>query len=615
MPAAGLLVSETPESMRTCPGEMMRYAACPTALIGALVLGLPMAGQSLRDLLKSLPASTLSVEVYPRPSELDRKGLAVGKRFDATGSWVGLKAKTGLDVAKLTGPLVLGELPGQENQGAQVVLAPMKNPLATLAQLNAKAIGKAWTFTVAQPKKGEQTPRRAQPRVWYAMPKGSVLQLASDLQTLQEIQSGKSSLAPELASLGAILQARDTTLVVTERGAVKWLKTFSEGMEKGIAPGAPMPGVNEANRAMARAMAEGLETWVAKADASVRHLVLSLDISERGDLHIQGNATFKEGSPLHRDFAALPAMPLHPLGALPAGGFAVASGGQWPTSFGSLAQWLIKSMDVPGSPVTPELREKWAKASEAVSKPIQSFHYALDAPAKPGDALLSQLMVLMQVENGAAYRDASLEAAQVQGEWMKALGQGMTVTTQKDILPGIPSWTVTMDFAGLAGDKVPPAQLKMFTDLIFGGNAMRFSYGESTPGTVVGVPGGATELENAIRRVKTGPAIAATPSLMLTDRMLPKGSRFAFYLSPKGLRDMAQVLTKSFMGPGAPSLPELPEGEPAGFSITLEGKEAGFHIVVPAGSLDASAKLVKAMNQHFKGKTGVATQPRGKAPK
>ncbi len=107
-------------------------------VLGGL-LGLPAAGAALPELLRRLPAEVLQVEVYPRPKALEDRGRALGRKFESTGSWLDLRAETGLEVAHLAGPLVMGEVPGPDGGAIRFVLAPLQDPRGALRTVKAKA--------------------------------------------------------------------------------------------------------------------------------------------------------------------------------------------------------------------------------------------------------------------------------------------------------------------------------------------------------------------------------------------------------------------------------------------------------------------------------------------
>lgn len=580
----------------------------PLALV--LAAGATLSAQSLPTLLAHLPASVTTAEIYPDAARFERKGKELGRKFQSTGSWVGLQDKLGIEPAQVNGALVMADLPVPKATGETLVLFSAKDPKGVFAAQKPVRAGKFLSFTRPASGKG----KGSGPRTWFTATKGQVVLVATSEGLLEQALGGDGKASAEWAALSTQLAGHDTCLVVTEQG----MQSAFDGMAKGMkeAADAPeTPGVAPGSLEMLRTMQQGMEGWISKGRASTGAFVLTLDLTQGGGAELEGVLIFKPGSPLQQMGDALRPMGGHSLGTLPAGPFALAMGMQMPQSMGSFLDWVMNAAASSSTkPIPADVKERMAATTQATLKLTHSVAVSFMAPAKPGAALFSRTLTSLSVVDVEQYRAASLAQAKAQNEWLQAQDKPAAYAVEPDVIPGVPSWSLSMDLAALLGEGLPPAQVQMFTGLLFGGNTLRVSYGANGPQSLLGVLGGPTELRTALEQAKASGPLAQSEPIAATDRGLPAGARFNLYLSPKGIRDTASTLMQSFMGAQAKPMAEVPESAPAGLALTLDGKGLRIKASVPAATMDASAKMVQALSEAMP--KGPDQAPKGKpAPK
>jgi hypothetical protein len=545
----------------------------------ALAGGASLAAQSLKPGLALIPATVEDVEIYLRPVEIEANGKALIGLMGKEESFTGLSGKVGLDPADLSpGAAFIAEYPtapakkdaaekdGKEGPKAPapfLAVLPAAHGEALLARLHGKLKGGAWTYTLPH---GAGADSGTKAGLRFAALRPGYLLVAGDRATLEAALVAKQMLAAEVdGPLEAWLQSHDASLLVSGEETRSNLTDMVRGLEKPQPAASPLASLTPRIKALAL-----------KAQASVTHFALGFDASKDGTVRVAGRAFYRAGSPLAQDAAALAPMGAHPLANLPQDPFALAFGGQWPDAFNFIATDPETALAAYKGHTLPEdLKAKFTAAMKVQLDQVQSMSMLMGPPSKSGDPLMKGAVAVIRVKDAEAYREAQARVTALQEEMARATGTAIHTTLDKDVLPGVPSFTLTTDLAQAPNAQGMAPQASMVFGFLFGGTVMRQSYGQLDAHTWLSVFGSGEDLQWALMRAKQSAALPEMPTVKREDELLPAASRFSLYLDIKGLRDMAQMVM-SAMGQGQKELPAVPRVPPFGIAFTCD--PGGFEV-------------------------------------
>ena len=528
----------------------------------ALLAGAPLFSQALRPGLALIPDSVETVEIYPRPAEAEVRGRAFSARFGDAGPFSGLEGRTGIRPADLSpGAAFLAEYPAPAPQGKPgskadpaptryLAVVPAPAPEALLARLKATRRGDLWSYQVA----GETR---------HAAARGGFLLISSDRATLQAALATKDSLAKEVdAPLESWLASHDTDLLWSGR-------TLRAGLDGAVADlHKPAAGPDPALVWKVR-----FKALVEKAQASVVHAAMGLDLAQDGSVRVAIKAFYRPGSPLAVDAAALAPLGAHPLAGLAQGPFALALGGQWPDWFSLMGSDPdLAQSTYPAASLPTGFQVRMAQALQAEQAQVQALAVRVAPPVQAGDPLLKGAVSVLRVSDARAYLAAQDRIVALHAEAAAKSGLAPLLTLQKAILPDLPSYALVTDLTRLQGGQ---AQAAMVGGFLFGEPQMRQSVAEVDEHTLVAVFGDGEALRRTLQDLKRTGALSAAAGIKRTDSLLPQDSRFSLYLDLKGLRDLAQALAAAF-GKGGTPLPEVPAVAPLGLAFTCD--PSGFQL-------------------------------------
>lgn len=551
----------------------------------ALLAGAPLLSQSLKPGLSLIPAAVETVEIYPRPAEAELRGQSFSARFGNAGPFSGLEGRTGIRPADLSpGAAFMAEFPAQpaaDAAGAKAAPPPVRYlavlpapaPEALLARLKATRHGELWSYRVAAD--GTR----------YAAARAGFLMISADRATLQAALASKDTLAKEVdAPLEAWLASHDTDLLWSGR-------TLRAGLEGAVADlHKPAAGPDPALVWKVR-----FRALVEKAQASVVHAALGLDLAPDGAARLSVKAFYRPGSPLAQDAAALAPLGAHPLSGLPQGAFALALGGQWPDWFSLMGSDPdLAQSAYPAASLPTGFQVRMSQALQAEQAQVQALAVRVAPPAQAGDPLLKGAVSVLRVSDAAAYLAAQDQVVALHAEAAAKGGVAPLLTLQKAILPEVTSYALVTDLTRLQGGQ---AQAAMVGGFLFGEPQMRQSVAKVDAHTLVAVFGDAEALRRTLKELKRAGALDAAAGIKRTDTLLQSGSRFSLYLDLKGLRDLAQGLAAAF-GKGGSPLPEVPAVAPLGLAFTCDPSgfqlQGAAHPETLAALSDLFAQLRKA---------------------
>jgi len=572
--------------------------AISSRVLSALCIASALVAQSPTDVLKLIPESATSVDLTWRMAEANERYLKATAALGEKDGLVNFETLTHMapgDIAP--GTIAQVSFRDPEDSPAKnkarkaadksaadhpstwkLTLVPVKNPKELAKRLKAKGASAVQSY---QWKLGEAP---AQER-YLAFRAGYAL--VSEHKSLVELALKPGpSLEPELAPLAPWLQEHDTVMVITEKSIRQAMEeVIQEAHPPSGAPDSPLPG-------LFKGLAE-------KVRSSVPHVALALDLPKDGSLRVTARAFFKAASPLASEGAALPALPGHPLGRLPEGGYALAMGGQWPLSMGFLQ---TMASQVPG--LKGEDREQLTKLLNAVDDQVLRTSFRLRAP-QSGEPFVQGMTGVSELKNGKTW----LEAMKRQQAWSQA-HLGGAFSYQEGVLPELPSLTVNIDLGKLAGDKVPPAQMAMIGGLLFGGSRLQISYAVVDEHTLAYAFGEREALKPLLAELQQRKPLSASKGIQGAEALLPKDGRFLFYLDPRGLQGLVASVLKAFTGKDA-TMTQVAETLPLTGAIAMDASGIQFTGSARPETLEAFGKVFSELG---KGMGGDKTQQANPGP-
>jgi hypothetical protein len=573
--------------------------AVPAVLLGAA----KPSTHPLPRLLAQIPSQAAVVIISPNTHRLEAKWAKVTAPFGGGGRLLDFKQWTGIEASRLgTGPLAELTFLGQGGSQTMVWLLPSQEPKALMQGLNATHKGWTWSWTLTNP--ASNSTAQGEPQTRFALARAGYLVVATREIDLAPFRKPAATLAAELAPYLDWMGSHDLSVVATQAAVAEAARSAKAALQAPAGEGKPEAETAAAPKVVAEMRAR-LSPWVEKAGLSVHHGLLSLDITEGGSVAFEVRAMLTKDSPLSRDLAAKPAAAGHPLEGLSAPGFALAFGGEW-SGFPELQATLLELGGA--GKVQPATKEKLKQSLAAQNALVRSWAGSFAAPA-PRAALMSGMTSLVRVTDAQAYLATLESASQAQNALLHDLGTPGAVTFERDTLPGVPSCTLTtrMSFK----DDPSTASARTALTMLFGGEAVVMSLGALDEHRVLAVMGGADLLKARLEEARNAPPGLA-PSIQAVTSELGQAPRFAFYVDPVGLRELAQSLLRVFGSPGATTLPELPFVPAAGLTLSLDPAMVQLRGAVLGETLRATATLFKALGALIpkpKGQAAPAGEP------
>ncbi|HEY3400799.1 MAG TPA: hypothetical protein VGK03_09230 [Geothrix sp.] len=560
-------------------------AVCLLAI--PLVSIMAAGAQSATRVLKLIPAQAQAVVYCPDLRRLEAKWSKVVGHFGAGSTFLELKHQTGIDPSRLgSGPVarVSVRTPGTTETWAW--LLPAKDPKAVLQGLHSTQKGEVWTWE-APGRSLKPRVKASGPTLLFGTAKGGYLIVADSGATLAAFQHPDRSLSAELAPYATWMEGHDLSVVAT-RAAIE---EAAQAMSRSFKPAESKAGAKPAaaSRTETRLHAK-FDRWAEMARASVHHALAGLDLSEDGGVAFVAQALLTKGSPLSREWEALPSVAGHPMRGLAGLEFALALGGEWSSLF-DFQSMLLEDLDRTGK-VQPTTSARLQKVLESQNALTRSLAVVFSAPV-PRGSLMSGLTSLVRVSDSQAYLAGMEELSKAQSAFFQDLGMPGAVSFTSNVLPGVPSCGVTTRFSGKNEDPAS-ASSRMAMTRVFGGDAIQMSLGALDDHQVLAVMGSPELLKARMDEARKSPEGLA-PSIVAVDPDLGKDHRFALYLDPRGMRNIAQAMVGLFGGPEGATLPAIPEVPAAGFTLSLDPTRMELRGSIRAETLQAAATLFKAI--------------------
>ena len=542
-------------------------------LLFVLASGLAVSGpaQSLGEACALVPAESESVEVCRDPARFFKPAEeALERLFPAGANQRDQSDRLGLALPGLSGltrkPFLVtltfpaGATPGQPK--AEAYLLPLSDFKAFSRSLK------------ATPVDGLLQGRVGSDRLFFSR-SGKFVVLAEQAGTLRRVSGASAHLGRELTPLVPWMLSHDFSLVLPAAPTRRGLDRAAQALSV-----LPRKQVGDLQGALAPVLAQ--------IRASVTQCALGADLAGDGGLCFHARAFLQSGSPMARDLA-LPAPAGHPLEGLSAQGYLLAFGGSLPPAFSrfftqDFPQWLNRTRGAE----TAAQAEPFLALQASLGQTLHGQAFRLALPRHPGAPLLGNTQALLQVDDPAGYLD--LLGRMVQAQERSGLLNWGHVASEAEVLPGIPSRTVTLTLNPRKDSD--PFPLKMVLTLLLGyQDRVLITYGQQGPHTLLAVLGGPEDWKLAAS-AKVAP-FPADPGVAAADALLPARAWFRFYLDFKAMAEMVNSCIALAPGHGASLLPELPAAPPLAMALSSDATGVELSVVVTRATQEAIHLLTK----------------------
>jgi hypothetical protein len=411
----------------------------------------------------------------------------------------------------------------------------------------------------------------------------------------------KQSIAAEMAGYESWLAENDACAVGTAAG----IKLAAKEAEPGGSGSTPEL------EAAAKALSDRFIKNMRSAPKEVSVLMAGIRCDKQGAIRIVARARLIKGGTISQAACRLPPLKVNLLAGVSGGPFVVAAAGigvpglldGYMSLYGPLLKSLLKSL---GNPAAGDDAEGTIKESIEAFRQVQSMNFVWKL-GKRSDPIYSNMYGTMKLDDSEKFLAAQEKYVAAAKKMIKdAKESGLDSIEAKHLrVAGKPALQMEMafDFSSMPGADAARAMIDEFIGPSGKMAAYYVANDKQTAVFGVGVPQEkmVTALE-VLKQPKKG--LAEDAELSVTAAMLPAGSQWVFYVSPRGFMQMMtrleMVALKSF-GPGMMnfSLPTFAKCPPVGLAVKAAPDELRVEMVVPAPVIEATREYVKDMQSAF----------------
>ena len=422
----------------------------------------------------------------------------------------------------------------------------------------------------------------------------AIMTQARDRDLLARALKSSKSLSTWAAPLNDWLAANDVAGVLTSDG----VKLLGSHMRKGLGD-AKQGLANLPPEAQSIGMVlDGLENFIKSAESNVSHAGIAARVDAAGNLHISKRAEFLPGSGFAKAGAAVKASPGGPLAGLPSGSFVMALGGALPeNAMQRMSKFSVEMLKANGQNIPDETLKKLDQVYEKMMKGMQGMSFVWQV-GKENSPLFSNMVAVVQATDANAYLVEYEKGMIATNELMKGLNLPLVPSYEikKVKVDGKQVLVMSTEIPGAAG--MPEEVQKIFKGMFGADGKMTISAAVRDSKTVVMRYSGPDSLKEVLSAQGSG--LAGDAGIIEVTKALPKGSQWAFYLSPKGLTDFADRAVKAFV-PIPINVPPFPAKPPVAVGIRISGQSFELNAVIPAGVLDGAGEFGEKLKNLFGG--------------
>ncbi len=421
----------------------------------------------------------------------------------------------------------------------------------------------------------------------------AVVAAAQDRPLLESVLESREALDDRVEALREFIQAGDAGVVITRRGveiamqrAIGLLDTLKQQL--GSAGPETQPAV----------MALGVYESMFKAiQRNVTNFAITVRVAESGNVHLASRTLVRPECNFAELAKAVQPSESHLLSGLPAGPFVMAFGGRSAANWGEgMMKWSIemwRSMGI-AEKLTEKEMKQLAEAGAQAMQGVRAMSFVMSVGERD-EPLYGRMYLAFQADNAKAYLDRYYKAVVAMREFTKdgAIPFYGEMNIEKIKIDETDALKVSMKFGEIPGGDEEELQ-EMFKKM-FGADGMLFYLAAADETTVVGAYTSQEQLTRALRAAKSGKRdLSADEQIAATAKLLPGGSQWVVYVSPKGCLDFAKLAIDIFSpGGGGPMFPEFPACPPIGFGAKITAQGVETDLVVPAATLTAIGQFAK----------------------
>jgi hypothetical protein len=556
------------------------------SLVVLASLGAParLPAQGSTDFLKVVPDNALIFITVQKLGATNTKVQGLAKLVGAPlpqDPLAMLKGFLGVDKGlDEKGTLIVVAMPG-DGKPLGVVLVPVTDYKAFLAPLKPKNAGGEIT-EVDVPKAGTVLVGKRGNYAAFAD------QHARD--ALKRVVDGGKDVSTAVAPLQDWLADNDASVVFTNAG----VKMAAEHVREGLKTAKLFLGALPPEAAFVGDIVDGIDNLAKIAGTDVTCAGAGIRVDAASNVTLSKRTILEKGSGLAKSVGSVAALEGGPLMALPSGSFVMAGGGPFPESaYKAMNHFSMQMIKAAAKDAPEEKLKKLDEAAAQMSKGVRGMTFVMGAP-KAKEAILAAASGTIIVDDAKAYLDGyekGLLAMNAVLKDVKALN-GMSYDIKKMQVGGVPALEVVTDMSKVAEDGGDQAK-KMMETMFGPGGKMTVMMAAADNKTILMRYTGGDSLKTALaafKAKKTGLAMDADVTKVAA--MLPAGSQWALYVSPKGTMEMIGQVVDAIM-PGL-QLPAFPKTLPVALGVKTSASAVDVQLVVPAGVLEGIGGLVKA---------------------
>ena len=573
---------------------MTRRRTLTTVTVMCLALLAGVFAQAAEDLLEVIPEQSLGFVVVNRLAATDAKIQAMGRQMQlpVPGPLGMFKAKVGLEgVLDEKGAAAVALMPAADaaSRPAAVVFLPVTDYGKLLRQLKADDA----SDKIVEVKVGDQAFLVGQ-RGGYA-----VMAKPNNRGALEKALGSSKGVAGNLASMRGMLAEGDVAAVVT-RGGVEVLSIKGRAaLRQAKESLAALPDIEKEGMEMVVGVFDVYEKIVKCLGDEINSYAVAARIDDGGNLRLTERVRVTPGGQTAKMLRRVETPERDLLAGLPDGPFVFVLSGALPESMGEgLMEFSAEMMKAaPGIyGFTDEQVDKLIEISGRSMKGLRGMSMMMGV-GKPGDPIYSNFAVVERVDDSKAFLADYKKTIEAMNQLVKESESSiMGPSKLKDIeIGGVAGMRLTMKIP-MAPQVANVPDFDQIMEKLFGpGGKMIAFMAPADKHTIVAAYTSKKLLRECLQVAQgTKPGLAANPDVAKTAAMLPPGSQWVGYISPKGTIDFIKRVIPAFTPEGIdpPELPEFPETPPIGFGTktTPDGVES--QTVVPAAVIKGIAGFV-----------------------
>ena len=540
------------------------------------------------DILKLVPEQALGFVVLNRPAAADAKLQELGQqlKLPIPSLFTMLEGpggiRKGLDKNR---PVAVLALPSKDDKSppTMIGLIPVSDYASFLEQFKSED-------TVAGVTKIQVS---GVPTAVRNVGRYAAITLFDFRETLEKDVKLADEVPAALAPWRTWLAEKDAAAVVLAPG----IRALSAKVQQGIAAIKPLMAQTGGQAKQAAAALDMYVMLFQAAEKEVASFGVGIERDAQGVIRLSKRARLVPGGDW-AGFIAGAKPPRNVLAGLPDGPFVFAGGG--PLSEATMSKMmdlsfgLIKNMrEMYG------LSEEQAKTFSELAKEkfpaVRGFSFLLGT-GKNDEPILSQMLGIMWVKNSETFMADYEKYLARYSRIVEKIDSPMFQPAQveKSELDGIHGLKVTMSVPQMPN--MPPQSAKMMERMYGPGGKITIWVVPCSEHAVVMSYGGQSSLRQAMAVIKEGkPGLAANEELAKVAALLPSGTTWVAYLSPKGIVDFVNRTIAAALPPGiGVKVPEFGATPPLAIAVTTGPDEVEVHVIVPAEVVKAIGGLVGA---------------------